>query len=84
MKWLEIGKDITLKELVESESQDYYRIWCEVNNIPIPEEGTDTFYVYQDIYLHDFIEDIEDYEEHYEDIMDYATYLKEIVPMVQA
>ena len=84
MKWLQVGKDISLKELVESESQDYYRIWCEVNNIPIPEEGTDTFYVYQDIYLHDFIEDIEDYEEHYQDIMDYATYLKEIVPMVQA
>ena len=65
------------------EIQDYYRIWCEVNNIPLPEEGTDTFYVEQHIYYCDFHEDIEDYEEHYQNIMDYDTYLKEIIPMVQ-
>ena len=67
----------------EHYEQDYFRTWCEVNNIPIPEEGTDTFWIHQDIYLRNFKEDIEDYEEHYQDIMEYDTYLREIIPMVQ-
>tara|TARA_R100001015_G_C4634702_1_gene201785 strand:+ start:86 stop:301 length:216 start_codon:yes stop_codon:yes gene_type:complete len=65
------------------EKQDYFRVWCEVNNIQIPEEGTDTFWIHQDIYYRNFKEDIEDYEVHYQDIMGYDTYLKEIIPMVQ-
>lgn len=69
---------------MDNEKQDYYRVYCEVNNVTLPEEGTDTFWTQEDMYYHDFDEDIKDYEEHYEDIMDYATYLQEIIPMVQA